>query len=213
MVKHNNVVPNAHFHKEWQKRVKTWFDQPARKLKRRNRRAAKAAQIAPRPTKGFLRPLVMCPTARYNTRERYGRGFTPLELKEAGIDVHYAPTIGIAVDHRRHNFSDEGLTRNVERLKGYMEKVVVFPKKASKPKKGDASAEDIANATQHTGVIMPSTRKSFVSTGKVSDFETEGSVFTTLRVALADDKLAGKRLVRKRKAAEAAELEALRKKK
>jgi hypothetical protein len=27
MVKHNNVIPNAHFHKEWKNRVKTWFDQ------------------------------------------------------------------------------------------------------------------------------------------------------------------------------------------
>lgn len=27
MVKHNNVVPNGHFHKKWQRRVRTWFDQ------------------------------------------------------------------------------------------------------------------------------------------------------------------------------------------
>ncbi len=27
MVKHNNIVPNAHFHKKWQRRVRTWFDQ------------------------------------------------------------------------------------------------------------------------------------------------------------------------------------------
>jgi large subunit ribosomal protein L13e len=26
-VRHNNVVPNQHFHKDWQTRVKTWFDQ------------------------------------------------------------------------------------------------------------------------------------------------------------------------------------------
>lgn len=27
MVRHNNQVPNQHFHKDWQNRVKTWFDQ------------------------------------------------------------------------------------------------------------------------------------------------------------------------------------------
>ena len=36
MVKHNNVIPNGHFKKKWQFRVKTWFNQPARKLRRRN---------------------------------------------------------------------------------------------------------------------------------------------------------------------------------
>jgi len=27
MVRHNNVIPNQHFHKDWQNRVRTWFDQ------------------------------------------------------------------------------------------------------------------------------------------------------------------------------------------
>lgn len=36
MVKHNNVVPNGHFKKHWQNYVKTWFNQPARKTRRRN---------------------------------------------------------------------------------------------------------------------------------------------------------------------------------
>jgi large subunit ribosomal protein L13e len=35
MVRHNNQVPNAHFHKKWQFYVRTWFNQPARKLRRR----------------------------------------------------------------------------------------------------------------------------------------------------------------------------------
>lgn len=35
MVRHNNVIPNGHWKKKWQFRVKTWFDQPARKLRRR----------------------------------------------------------------------------------------------------------------------------------------------------------------------------------
>lgn len=35
MVKHNNVIPNGHFKKQWQNYVKTWFNQPARKTRRR----------------------------------------------------------------------------------------------------------------------------------------------------------------------------------
>ena len=38
MVRHNNVVPNAHFKKKWQFHVRTWFEQPARKLRRRQGR-------------------------------------------------------------------------------------------------------------------------------------------------------------------------------
>lgn len=35
MVKHHNVVPNEHFKKHWRNYVKTWFNQPARKMRRR----------------------------------------------------------------------------------------------------------------------------------------------------------------------------------
>lgn len=44
----NNVLPNAHFKKNWQSRVKTWFNQPARKLRRRNNRLTKAKTSAPK---------------------------------------------------------------------------------------------------------------------------------------------------------------------
>lgn len=36
MVRHNNVVPNGHFRKHWQNYVRTWFNQPARKTRRRD---------------------------------------------------------------------------------------------------------------------------------------------------------------------------------
>jgi len=117
MVKHNNVIPNAHFHKDWDKRVRTWFDQPAAKKRRRDARKAKAARIAPRPAAGALRPVVRCQTVRYNNKVRAGRGFTLEELKQAGVAVKTAPTIGIAVDHRRTNKSVESLETNVARLK------------------------------------------------------------------------------------------------
>ena len=98
--KRNNLIPNGHFHKDWQNYVKTWFNQPARKFRRRQSRIAKAARVAPRPL-GKLRPVVKCPTYKYNVKARAGKGFTLEELKAAGLSKKYAQTIGIAVDHRR----------------------------------------------------------------------------------------------------------------
>ena len=98
--KRKNIIPNGHFHKDWQNYVKTWFNQPARKLRRRQKRLAKAAKVAPRPL-GKLRPVVHCPTYKYNLKQRAGRGFTLEELKAAGLSKNYARTIGISVDHRR----------------------------------------------------------------------------------------------------------------
>ncbi|XP_050918642.1 60S ribosomal protein L13-1-like [Lathyrus oleraceus] len=45
MVKHNNVIPNEHFRKHWQNYVKTRFNQPARKTRRRLARQKKAVKI------------------------------------------------------------------------------------------------------------------------------------------------------------------------
>jgi len=45
-----------------------------------------------------------------------------------------APTIGISVDHRRKNKSLEGLQANVQRLKTYKAKLVIFPRRARKVK-------------------------------------------------------------------------------
>ena len=82
--KGNQMVPNVHLHKDWDPYVKTWFNQPARKVRRRKARAAKAAAVAPRPLK-TLRPVVRSPTLKYNIKTRLGRGFTLAELKDAGM--------------------------------------------------------------------------------------------------------------------------------
>jgi len=128
MVKHNNVIPNSHFHKKWQRRVKTWFDQPAKKVARRQHRKELVAKAAPRPV-GYLRPVVHCQTQRYNMRVRAGRGFTLAELKAAGVARNDARSIGIAVDFRRRNKSQEALDANVARLRTYLDKVVWNEKK------------------------------------------------------------------------------------
>ncbi|KAL0229227.1 hypothetical protein GEMRC1_013847 [Eukaryota sp. GEM-RC1] len=141
----NNAISNVHYNKKWKTLTKTWFNQPAKKKARRVARAAKAARVFPRPTEA-LRPVVHCPTPKYNMKERFGRGFTIQELSVAGINPKYARTIGIAVDVRRVNRSQESLDLNSQRLKEYMSKVTVFPMK---------KATGIEEATQHFGDIMP----------------------------------------------------------
>merc|ERR1711994_418817 len=141
----NQMVPNAHFHKDWDRYVKTWFNQPARKERRRKMRAKKAATVAPRPMRTF----------RYNVKQRVGRGFSLEELKTAGISKNMAKTIGITVDHRRRNKSVESLQINAQRLKEYQSKLILFPIKASKPRKGDATEEDMKKASQLQGQLMP----------------------------------------------------------
>eukprot|EP00294_Goniomonas_avonlea_P017927 CAMPEP_0114567480 /NCGR_PEP_ID=MMETSP0114-20121206/15503_1 /TAXON_ID=31324 /ORGANISM="Goniomonas sp, Strain m" /LENGTH=70 /DNA_ID=CAMNT_0001754071 /DNA_START=70 /DNA_END=278 /DNA_ORIENTATION=+ len=67
-MKHNNVIPNQHFRKYWQRYVKTWCNQPARKHRRRDARLKKGAEIFPRPINGLVRPIVHCPTAKYSRK-------------------------------------------------------------------------------------------------------------------------------------------------
>merc|ERR1712100_40720 len=108
MVKHNNLLPNGHFKKFWQLRVRTWFDQAGQKKRRRLARKEKAQAVFPRPAAGALRPVVRAPTNKYNRKLRAGRGFTFAELAEAGISPAVTQTIGIAIDHRRKNKSASG---------------------------------------------------------------------------------------------------------
>ena len=152
-MKHNNVLPNSHYHKHWQNYVRTWFDQPGRKKRRRVSRQKRALAIAPRPVAGDLRPVVRCPTFKYNTKVRMGRGFTLEELKAAGISAKKARTVGISVDHRRKNKSTESLQANVQRLKEYQSKLIVFPRKQSKPRKTDSEVCIKATNTLHSGLI------------------------------------------------------------
>ncbi|PPQ62831.1 hypothetical protein CVT24_000525 [Panaeolus cyanescens] len=204
---HNNVLPGNHFRKDWQRRVRTWFDQPGRKLRRRNARKAKAASLGVRPLT-LLRPAVRGQTVRYNRKIREGRGFTLAELKEAGVGKKEARGIGIVVDHRRRNLSEEGKKLNVERLQAYKARLIVFPRKAGKPKKGDSSAEDLKAATTRAAIALPST---YVAEAprKITDEERKFEAFKTLRVARANARYEG---VRKARAAKKEEEEAAKKK-
>jgi len=209
-MKHNNQLPNQHFRKDWQLRVKTWFDQPGRKKSRRLARISKASRIAPRPIDGMLRPAVRCPTIKYNTKLRIGRGFTLEELKEAGIRRKEALTIGISIDHRRRNKSVESLQLNVQRLKDYKSKLIIFPRKAAKPKSNDSPADEVAGAVQLHEVIIPIKQlPQDVVAREITKEERSKSAYTTLRKARSDARLVG---VREKRAKEKAEEEANKKK-
>eukprot|EP00914_Ancora_sagittata_P006186 GHVO01012606.1.p1 GENE.GHVO01012606.1~~GHVO01012606.1.p1 ORF type:complete len:208 (+),score=34.36 GHVO01012606.1:46-669(+) len=200
--KRNGMIPNSHFHKHWQRRVKTWFAQPARKDRRRTVRAAKAAAVAPRPLAGAIRPQVRCPTFRYQTQVRAGRGFTYEELKAINMNKREARSIGISVDHRRKNRSVESLQQNVQRLKEYKSKLILFPRKASAPKKGDATEEEMKVATQLVGPVMPIKYSPPLPKARaVTAADKKFSAYCTIRVARANARLAGRRLKKAQDAA------------
>jgi len=160
-------------------------------------RVAKAVRVFPRPVQGALRPVVHPPTVRYNAKVRLGRGFTFAELKEAGIERHFAQTIGIAVDHRRRNKSDKSLKVNVQRLKEYKSKLVLFPREHKKPKTGEVAATE--KVQQQTGVVLPiKPRLLKQETVKLSSIDTKYSAYATLRKARTDARLIGVRAKRKK---------------
>merc|ERR1711988_1344894 len=100
-MKHNNQVCSVRkFRKYWQRYVKTWFNQPARKAARRSARDKKASSISPRPLAGAVRPVVKGNTIKYAGKIRVGRGFSLAEIKAAGLGKLEARSLGVAVDHR-----------------------------------------------------------------------------------------------------------------
>merc|ERR1711981_635053 len=135
-MKHNNQVHSTRkFRKYWQRYVKTWLNQPARKKARRTARDKKAALVAPRPVAGCVRPVVHPPTLKYNAKVRIGRGFSLAEIKAVGLGRLEAQSLGIAVDPRRRNRSVNGKQTNEQRLREYRAKLVVFPRNAKGPRR------------------------------------------------------------------------------
>jgi len=191
----NNVLHGNHFRKDWQRRVRTWFDQPGRKLRRRNTRIAKSAAIGARPL-SLLRPAVRGQTIRYNSKIREGRGFTHAELKEAGVGRKEAKGLGIVVDHRRRNRSEEGKKLNVERLTEYKGRLIVFPKKAGKPKKGDSQGDDLKAKTTHLPIPLPPSTIPEAPRA-ITEEERKFKAYRTLRDARANKRHEGVRKIRK----------------
>jgi large subunit ribosomal protein L13e len=180
--------------------VKSWFDQPANKKRRTQARQAKAAAVFPRPVEK-LRPLVNGMTRRYSSKIRYGRGFSLQELSKAKISPAFARTVGIAVDHRRHDASEEKLQLNVQRLESYKSKLILFPRRADKPKKGDiadSTADKLKSAAagnQNTSkhVVEKPRRKVRQTPAKITKEMTATKVFRKLRQLKVNEKYKGKR--------------------
>merc|ERR1719215_1603212 len=165
---------------------------------------AKAARLAPRPAAGLLRPVVHPPTQRYNMKLRLGKGFTLEELREAKIPAKLAPTIGIAVDHRRRNRCTESLQANVNRLKTFKSKLKIFPKKAGKKgvKKGDTPKSELQNVAQNTlKEIIPVPKPDLtVEARAITAQEKEASAYKQLKKARTNQKYDG---IKRKKAAAA----------
>jgi large subunit ribosomal protein L13e len=212
-IKHNQQLPNNHFHKDWQRRVRVHFDQPGRKSRRRAARLSKAAAVAPRPV-DKLRPVVRCPTIKYNRRARAGRGFTLVELKEAGIPRKLAPTIGIAVDFRRQTTSQEALATNVARLQAYKSRLILFPRKSGQHKKLDSTAEEVKLAEDESKIVKKvaatipidsgvGLKHGFSEISKGDLPKGEENAYRKLRLARSDARLVGVREKRAKAKADA----------
>ncbi len=62
-----------------------------------------------------ITPIVINQTGR----KRRGRGFSPSELKEAGLNSADAKKLGVRIDRKRKTAHEE----NIKTLKAYVEKV------------------------------------------------------------------------------------------
>jgi len=103
------------------------------------------------------------------------------ELKEAGIKKLDAVARGIAVDYRRRNRSVESLQLNAQRLKAYVARLVVDPKK-------------VQNEVQLTGAIAKhAVAPKIVQTMKITEEMKKAQVVRAGKQAIATFKLEGKR--------------------
>lgn len=127
-------------------------------------------------------------------------------MQEAGIPRPLAPTIGIAVDTRRQNLSEESLTANVARLKAYKERLILLPRKSNNPKKGDTKT-DVSKVEKaaHISSVLPIPRaESGFTEVKKSEMPkpVEGGAYRKLREARSNERHAGVREKRARDKAE-----------
>jgi len=73
-----------------------------------------------------IKPKILKP----NGKQRNGRGFSPEELKKAGLNPTEASRLGLPADLRRKTAHDE----NVQAIKAYVEKKKAETKPKPKPK-------------------------------------------------------------------------------
>jgi large subunit ribosomal protein L13e len=91
--------------------------------------------------------------------------------------------------------SEEGKKINVERLKAYKARLIVFPRKARKPKKGDSSADDLNAPTTRATLPIPDGHP-LENPRKITNAEREFKAYRTLRMARANKRHEGARKIR-----------------
>jgi large subunit ribosomal protein L13e len=146
-------------------------------------------------------------------KTRAGKGFTFLEMAKAGITKGYARSIGISYDPRRKNRSQEPMDLNVNRLKDYISKLILYPRNYKKPKKNEATqaqidvAETLPNIRKRTGPLANpknAVSKKPEKPRKMTEQEKHRHIFYFLRKVQRDQKLIGKRTKRAKKREEKA---------
>merc|ERR1711907_433459 len=199
------VIQSSHLRKHWNKRIVRCF---FNKKVRADKRAKKATASFPRPI-SKLRPLVFAMTQKYAGKVKFGRGFSLAELKEAKLTPALAQSVGIAVDHRRHNKSADMQDANVKRLTDYKAKLILFPKHEGKLKKGeipDSTAEKVKKAAQvkTTGVFaLPPVDKTTGEKASITKEMKAEKTYLKLRQARVDQRYEGKRIAAAKKAEDA----------
>jgi len=122
------------------------------------------------------------------------------EIREAKLGVAFAQSIGISIDHRRHNRSQESLEANKKRLLAYVSKLVLYPLHADKAKKGlvaDTTKEAIEKAQvgqslTKTVLGVPNASKREKPQKITAELKNK-KAYLTLRTELTRKKWAGKR--------------------
>ena len=96
---------------------------------------------------------------------------------------------------------------NKKRIEEYKAKLILFPRKNSKPKHGDSPAADLATATQHKGsVIMPIEKvEKAVEMVAVTDEMKNFGAYRKLRVERMNVRQVGPRILKAIKAEKDAE--------
>merc|ERR1712115_487298 len=107
-----------------------------------------------------------------------------------GIEPKYAPTIGIAVDKRRRNKCQESLDANVQRLELYKSKLLIFPKRGKKAKKGDTARSELKNVTQNTlKAVIPVPKPTlYIAPRAITEEEKAFEAYKTLKKARSKKK-------------------------
>lgn len=121
------------------------------------------------------------------------------EVKAAGVGAKEARSIGIPVDHRRRNKSEESLALNVERIKAYKSRIIVIP---TRSKKNKGKQPDLKNTTTTRDTLAAFPIPAGITLEKpraITDEEKNVEAFRVLRDARAAHRNEGARSARQKK--------------